>query len=40
VVAILMHRLLGPDTAKLAERMSAFNPDKSWQKVEDTTPVK
>ncbi len=31
---------LGPDTAKLAERMSAFNPDKTWQKVEDTTPVK
>jgi hypothetical protein len=31
---------LGPDTAKLAERMSAFNPDKGWQKVEDTTPVR
>ena len=31
---------LGPETAKLAERMSAFNPDKTWQKVEDTTPVK
>jgi Protein of unknown function (DUF2950) len=31
---------LGPDTAKLAERMSAFNPDKTWQKVEDTTPVR
>jgi len=31
---------LGPDTAKLAERMTSFNPDKTWQKVEDTTPVK
>jgi Protein of unknown function (DUF2950) len=31
---------LGPDTAKLAERMSAFNPDKTWQKVSDTEPVK
>jgi hypothetical protein len=29
---------LGPDTAKLAERMSAFNPDKTWQQVSDTTP--
>jgi hypothetical protein len=29
---------LGPDTAKLAERMSAFNPDKTWQPVSDTTP--
>jgi DUF2950 family protein len=31
---------LGPDTAKLAERMSAFNPDKTWQPVSDTEPVK
>jgi hypothetical protein len=31
---------LGPDTAKLAERMSSYNPDKTWQKVSDTTPVK
>jgi hypothetical protein len=28
---------LGPDTAKLAERMKSFNPDQSWQKVPDTT---
>ncbi len=27
---------LGPDTAKLAERMTSFNPDPSWQKVADT----
>lgn len=31
---------LGPGTAKLAERMSSYNPDKTWQKVSDTTPVK
>jgi hypothetical protein len=31
---------LGPDTAKLAERMSSFNPDKTWQKVPDVEPVK
>ena len=31
---------LGAATAKLAARMSAYNPDKSWQKVSDTTPVK
>jgi hypothetical protein len=31
---------LGPDTAKLAERMSAFNPDKTWQQVSDTEPMK
>jgi hypothetical protein len=31
---------LGPANAKLAERMTSFNPDKSWQKVADTDPVK
>jgi hypothetical protein len=31
---------LGPNTAKLAQRMTSFNPDKSWQKVTDTTPVR
>ena len=30
---------LGPNTAKLAERMSSFNPDQSWQRVSDTVPV-
>jgi hypothetical protein len=30
---------LGANTAKLAERMSSFNPDQTWQKVSDTTPV-
>jgi hypothetical protein len=28
---------LGPD--KIAERMSAFNPDKTWRKVSDTEPL-
>jgi hypothetical protein len=27
---------LGPDTAKLAERMTSFDPDQSWTKVTDT----
>ncbi len=31
---------LGPDTTTLAERMTSFNPDRSWQKVSDTAPVK
>ena len=31
---------LGPNTAKIAERMSSFNPDKTWQKVDDTAPPK
>lgn len=31
---------LGPATDKLAARMTAYNPDKSWQKVTDTTPVR
>ena len=31
---------LGPATARLAERMTSFNPDKSWQKAADTDPVK
>ena len=31
---------LGPNTAKLAERMTSFNPDKTWKQVSDTTPVK
>jgi hypothetical protein len=30
---------LGPDTAKLAERMSSFNPDRTWQVVSDTAPL-
>jgi len=30
---------LGRNTAKLAERMSSFNPDQTWQKVPDTSPA-
>ena len=30
---------LGPGTAKLAERMSSFNPDRTWQTVSDMAPV-
>jgi len=30
---------LGPGTAKLAERMSSFNPDRTWQVVSDTAPL-
>ena len=31
---------LGPNTAQLAERMTSFNPDKSWQAVTDTEPLR
>ena len=31
---------LGPNTAQLAERMTSFNPDQSWQKVSDTDLAK
>jgi hypothetical protein len=31
---------LGPNTTRLAERMTSFNPDKTWQPVTDTEPVR
>ena len=31
---------LGPDTAKLAEAMTSFNPDKTWTKVDVPEPAK
>jgi len=31
---------LGLNTAKLAQRMTIFNPDKTWQMVSDTAPIK
>jgi hypothetical protein len=31
---------LGRDTAKIAEQMSSFNPDQTWQKVTDTVPAR
>jgi len=27
---------LGPDTAQLAEKMTSFDPDSSWKKVDAT----
>lgn len=34
---IVFEKDLGPNTTRIAERMSEFNPDKSWSKA-DTTP--
>ncbi|HXX08850.1 MAG TPA: DUF2950 domain-containing protein [Pseudolabrys sp.] len=31
---------LGPNTAKLAEQITAYNPDKTWTEVKDTEQVK
>ena len=31
---------LGPNTAQVAERMTAFNPDKTWRAVTDTEPLR
>ena len=31
---------LGPNTAKLAERMTAYNPNSTWHKVESPTASK
>jgi hypothetical protein len=31
---------LGQNTAKLAPRISSFNPGKTWQRVSDTTPLR
>ena len=31
---------LGPDTARLAERMSSYNPDRTWKQVADTEASK
>ena len=30
---------MGPDTTQRAERMISFNPDQTWQKVTDITPL-
>ena len=37
-VGTVFQKDLGPDTARLAERMTSFNPDKTWQEVSDTAP--
>jgi hypothetical protein len=31
---IIVQKDLGPDTAKLASEMAVFNPDKTWQEVD------
>jgi Protein of unknown function (DUF2950) len=36
---IVFQKDLGPNSTKLAQRMTAFNPDKSWHKTTDTTPI-
>ena len=37
---VVYQKDLGPSTARLAEQMTSFNPDKTWEKVTDTAPVK
>jgi hypothetical protein len=32
---IVYQKNLGPDTARIAERMRSFNPDTTWQRVDD-----
>ncbi|HYC25352.1 MAG TPA: DUF2950 domain-containing protein [Roseiarcus sp.] len=36
----LFQKDLGPDTANIAENIAAFDPDKSWKKVDTTAPPK
>jgi hypothetical protein len=31
---------LGPHTAAIVEKMTSFNPDKTWEKTEAAAPVK
>ena len=31
---------LGPNTSRIAAQTTSFNPDKTWQKVSDTAPVR
>jgi Protein of unknown function (DUF2950) len=38
--ATVFEKDFGPDTAKIAEAMTSFNPDKSWSKVDTTPPGK
>lgn len=33
---VVYQKDLGPNTSALAERMTSFNPDKTWQRVSDT----
>jgi Protein of unknown function (DUF2950) len=36
---VVFQKDLGPQTDKLAERMTSFNPDQTWTKVTDTEPL-
>lgn len=36
----LFQKDLGPNTARIASRISAYNPDRTWQRVLDTGPRK
>jgi hypothetical protein len=36
---VVYEKDLGPRTGELAERMTSFNPDKSWQKVDVPAPL-
>ena len=36
---VVFQKDLGPNTDKLAERMTSFNPDQTWTKVTDTEPL-
>jgi hypothetical protein len=32
---VIVQKDLGPDTAKLASEMTEYNPDKTWQEVDE-----
>lgn len=32
---VIVQKDLGPDTAKLASEITEFNPDKTWQEVDE-----
>ena len=32
---VVVQKNLGPDTAKIAAKMTEYNPDKSWDEVDD-----
>jgi hypothetical protein len=32
---VIVQKDLGPDTVKLAREVTEFNPDKSWQEVDE-----
>jgi hypothetical protein len=37
---VVYQKDLGANTAKTAERMTTFDPDRTWQKVSDTEPLR